>query len=376
MDKMIDDISKNSIKKLALKGSVGSLSSLVNDEIRREISSVSTEICIRASILCEVRKAQTINHHDVEGAINSIYYIQDMKLGQPPGIKHRNVKSCPDVLNKTFHMKNQDKIRERRIRNSQNMFNCFNIPKSVFKKKMNECVPNKRKSSDALIIFQEAVENHIINVFKHAQQMNVNKTMKSETIKSVINMIKGQHGKVEETHKEKFDVFIRKVLKKIHPDTNISKDTLFQVNAILNLIASKLSSESLKLSRLDKKSTISSRHLELAVKLLLHGLLASHAISSINKNTGLQFSPARAGRFMSNHSGRTTAESKVALASVLEYLCAEITELAGNVTSDKKKVTITTRHLFLAIENDHALYNLINNVIGYKIPLSGVNNYK
>ncbi|KAJ3512781.1 hypothetical protein NLJ89_g3323 [Agrocybe chaxingu] len=86
---------------------------------------------------------------------------------------------------------------------------------------------------------------------------------------------------------------------------------------------------------------------------------------SRSSKAGLQFPVGRVHRLLKrgNYAQRVGAGAPVYLAAVLEYLAAEILELAGNAARDNKKHRIVPRHLQLAIRNDEELGKLLGDVV-------------
>ncbi len=88
------------------------------------------------------------------------------------------------------------------------------------------------------------------------------------------------------------------------------------------------------------------------------------AVSRSSK-AGLQFPVGRLARYLKEgrYAERIGAGAPVYMAAVLEYLAAEILELAGNAARDNKKGRIIPRHIQLAIRNDEELNKLLSEVI-------------
>ena len=84
---------------------------------------------------------------------------------------------------------------------------------------------------------------------------------------------------------------------------------------------------------------------------------------SRSSRAGLQFPVGRIARYLKTgkYAERVGAGAPVYLAAVLEYLAAEVLELAGNAAKDNKKTRIIPRHIQLAVRNDEELNKLMAN---------------
>ena len=83
-----------------------------------------------------------------------------------------------------------------------------------------------------------------------------------------------------------------------------------------------------------------------------------------SSRAGLTFPVSRVARMLrkGRYSDRLGIGAPVYLTAVMEYLTAEILELAGNAARDNKKSRIIPRHIQLAVRNDEELGVLLNGV--------------
>ena len=83
--------------------------------------------------------------------------------------------------------------------------------------------------------------------------------------------------------RESYSIYIYKVLRQVHPDTGVSSKAMSIMNSFVNDIFERIAAEASRLAHYNKRSTITSREIQTAVRLLLPGELAKHAVSEGTK---------------------------------------------------------------------------------------------
>lgn len=188
-----------------------------------------------------------------------------------------------------------------------------------------------------------------------------------------------------------FHLYVEKVRMQVHPDMGMNQAAKEMVNDFVLHMVHRVSCTVHSLLHLTHAQTVSARDIQSAVRMIIPGELAKHAVSEGTKAVtkyknvkderlaedflvkgdfnnkgkrkealcGLQFPIARVGGMLRNHLHTRIGETApVYLTGVLEYLVAEILELGGNMARAYKKVRITPRHLLMAIQNDEELRTL------------------
>lgn len=82
---------------------------------------------------------------------------------------------------------------------------------------------------------------------------------------------------------ESYSIYIYKVLKQVHPDTGISSKAMSIMNSFVADLFERIATEASKLASYNNTKTLTSREIQTAVRLLLPGELAKHAVSEGTK---------------------------------------------------------------------------------------------
>ena len=93
----------------------------------------------------------------------------------------------------------------------------------------------------------------------------------------------GGDKKRKRRRRESYAIYIYKVLRQVHPDTGVSSKAMSIMNSFVNDIFERIAAEASRLAHYNKRSTITSREIQTAVRLLLPGELAKHAVSEGTK---------------------------------------------------------------------------------------------
>lgn len=184
-----------------------------------------------------------------------------------------------------------------------------------------------------------------------------------------------------------FDLYIKIVLNNMHSNMHINDHAKTSVNTMIHEVARKLCNRMGSLMRDNNKKTITTREVQTAVKLVLPSDLARHALNegvrSLTrfaasasgtkynhipqaKRANIKFPPSRAKKLLKKYmpgSQRISVTAGIYFATMLEYLTAEIVELAGNAALNKMKKTISREHLMIAIKSDPELNILFKGTI-------------
>ncbi|KAG8506144.1 Histone H2B type 1-F/J/L [Galemys pyrenaicus] len=83
--------------------------------------------------------------------------------------------------------------------------------------------------------------------------------------------------------KETYSMYVYKVLKQVHPDIGISSKAMNIMNSFVNDVFEQLAAEAARLAQYSGRTTLTSREVQTAVRLLLPGELAKHAVSEGTK---------------------------------------------------------------------------------------------
>jgi histone H3 len=179
-----------------------------------------------------------------------------------------------------------------------------------------------------------------------------------------------------------FETYIPKVLKQISEGSGITSNAKQQLNSALCIIARSISESVITLTKFSKKKTLFEKEVysslrviipdsEIANNAVIEGQNAiikfketnkeKHNGSSRQNKAGIIFPPSIAEKFLRDFDYSNIMVNKsapICFAAALEYITAELLELAVIVAKDNKRVRITIRDMELGVRQDNGMDRL------------------
>ena len=376
----IEGITKGRIKELARKAGVKTISSTTYDEVKARIKNMLENWISNIITYTEHSKKRTVGIKEVSAGIPHKYYSK--LLNEKKCKKRKSKKSSP----------------EKDIKHYQKLGGCLSIGKVSFERLVREITQDYkldvRFSAEAIIMIQHCLENCVVEMLSkanlsanHAGRVRLfPKDLQFQMNMAESNSKCGPGSLSAGAPSVNFEVYIKRVLVELHPGKRISKNALYQLNQLVNLLGKAIVEKAHFLNSKElqnrTKKTISSREIQSAVRLILQGELSKKAVSNgvkavvkfhnpisgpqvkkitMQERAGLKFSVSRATKFFKKYNTRIGQGAPVYLASVLEYVIAEVLYLSDDL-GKKENSTVSSRNLKLAIDNDEELKRLCKNL--------------
>lgn len=252
-----------------------------------------------------------------------------------------------------------------------------------------------RISANALILLQHYIEARVTKLMEAARHLAASakrKTVYGADFSSAVGLSVKLNHSVSNTNIEKmanFTPYIKLILKDLS-DKSITSDAASQLNFIVNVVANKIGCAARSIS---KKKTLDSKAIETANMNILVGELNKHAMVearkamqkfsdfqksgtakvSTSQKAGLKLSVSRVMNLLKGVcKQRISILAAVYLTALLEYIAAEILNLASVKAHEHNRVRITANCLKSVISEDEELAGLMKN-LNVDLINSGVN---
>ncbi|VDM64356.1 unnamed protein product [Angiostrongylus costaricensis] len=322
----IQGITKPAIRRLARRGGVKRISGLIYEETRGVLKVFLENVIRDAVTYCEHAKRKTVTAMDVVYALKrqgrTLYGFAEERAtisfannrsnmartkqtarkstgGKAPR-KQLATKAARKSAPATGGVKKPHRYRPgtvalREIRRYQKSTELL-IRKLPFQRLVREIAQDfktdLRFQSSAVMALQEASEAYLVGLFEdtnlcaiHAKPIMPPKPSAKGAKKAAKSQKASRAGDKKKKHrrKESYSVYIYRVLKQVHPDTGVSSKAMSIMNSFVNDVFERIAAEASRLAHYNKRSTISSREIQTAVRLILPGELAKHAVSEGTK---------------------------------------------------------------------------------------------